>query len=108
MKELILVKYGEMALKGLNKKTFEDKDGYSVYCYYYSQGLFHYEDELKAPSDSLYAYLLAYRTDRFDIYYFKEKSVCQTTYNKLEDKEHYHLLGDYRIIKTEADYSFLS
>ena len=24
MKELILVKYGEMALKGLNKKTFED------------------------------------------------------------------------------------
>ena len=24
MKEIILVKYGEMALKGLNKKTFED------------------------------------------------------------------------------------
>ena len=24
MKELVLVKYGEMALKGLNKKTFED------------------------------------------------------------------------------------
>ena len=24
MKEIILVKYGEMALKGLNKRTFED------------------------------------------------------------------------------------
>ena len=24
MKEIVLVKYGEMALKGLNKKTFED------------------------------------------------------------------------------------
>ena len=24
MKELVLVKYGEMALKGLNKRTFED------------------------------------------------------------------------------------
>ena len=24
MREIILVKYGEMALKGLNKKTFED------------------------------------------------------------------------------------
>ena len=24
MQEIILVKYGEMALKGMNKKTFED------------------------------------------------------------------------------------
>jgi thiamine biosynthesis protein ThiI len=24
MKEIILIKYGEMALKGLNKRTFED------------------------------------------------------------------------------------
>lgn len=24
MKEIVLVKYGEMALKGLNKKSFED------------------------------------------------------------------------------------
>ena len=28
MQEIILVKYGEMALKGMNKKTFEDIDVY--------------------------------------------------------------------------------
>lgn len=83
-----------------SKKTAFDNDkqelidhGYTVYAYLSGNDLSFYEEKLDVPKGSLYGYILTYRSNRFDIYYFNSESQASALYKAKKDELNLTLCG---------------